>query len=121
MNKPVRLLAMAVESRAEQPETPPLLVLDPVIVADRIGGAGASRLPPFVGDPLRPVGLCHPMPAAPPHEPKRRVIGQQPERVHRLRRVEQPDRPYPLSVLQHPHPPSASRWVPPLPHRGRGS
>ena len=78
---------------AEQPEAPPLLVLDPVIVADRVGRAGTSRLPPFLGDPLRPVGARHPVRAPPPGEAERRIVGQQPKRLDRLRRLEQPDRP----------------------------
>ncbi len=45
----------------EQPEAPPFLVLDPVIVADRIDSAGPFRPPPFFGDPLRPVGARHPV------------------------------------------------------------
>src|SRR5580704_9564038 len=92
MEKPARLAVAAVKTRPEQPEAPSLLVLDPVIIADRIDLAGRPRPPPFVGDPLRPVGAHDPMAAPPPHEPERRVVGQQPERLDRLRRVEQPDR-----------------------------
>src|SRR6202521_1242690 len=62
MDKPARLMVAGVKTRPEQPETPPLLVLDPVIVADRIDCAGPFRLPPFIGDPLRPIGAQHPMP-----------------------------------------------------------
>src|SRR6266436_3435673 len=93
MDKPARLVVAAVETRPEQPETPPLLLLDPVIVADRISGAGAFGPPPFLGNPLRPVGARHPVPAPPPRETERRVVWQQPERFDRLRRLEQPDRP----------------------------
>ena len=55
--------------------------------------AGGFRPPPFLGDPLRAVGAHDPMPAPPPGEAERRVVGQQPERLDRLRRLEQPDRP----------------------------
>src|SRR6516162_2323988 len=93
MDKPARLAVAAVQTRAEQPEALPFLVLDSVIIADRVYSAGALRSPPFVGDPLRPIGLRDPMPAPPPSEAKWRIVGQQPERLDRLRRLEQPDRP----------------------------
>src|SRR5215472_13049913 len=98
MDKPARLVIAAVETRPEQPEAPSFLVLDPVIVADLVPafaktGAGRCRLPPFIGNPLRPVGPRHPVPAPPPGEPKRRVVRQQPECLDRLRRLKQPDRP----------------------------
>jgi len=92
MDKPARRLVPTMETRPEQPEAPPLLVLDPVVVADLVDGTGAFRLPPFVGDSLRPIGTCHPMPAPPPDKAERRVVGQQPERFDRLRRLEQSDR-----------------------------
>ena len=76
MDKPARLVVAAVETRPEQPEAPPFLVLDPVIVAERFSRAGRFRLPPFIGDPLRPVGPRHPVPALPPGETERRVVGQ---------------------------------------------
>src|ERR1700746_2326415 len=50
MDKPARLAVTAVETRPEQPEAPPFLVLDPVIIAERPSDAGAFRLPPFIGD-----------------------------------------------------------------------
>src|SRR5215813_2391554 len=94
MDEPVRFAVAAMKTRPEQPEAPPLLVLDTVIVADRVNVAGAARLPPFIGNPLRSIGTCHAMPAAPPNEVKRRVVRQQPECLDRLRRLEQPDRPW---------------------------
>src|SRR6516162_4796887 len=94
MDKPARRAVMAVQTRSEQPEAPPLLVLDPVIVADCISRGGPLRPPPLLGDPLRPVGPRDPIPAPPPREAERRVVGQQPERFDRLRRVEQPDWPW---------------------------
>ena len=93
MDKPARRVVMAVEACAEQPEAPPFLVLTPVIVADRVDRAGSLRSPPFLGDPLRPIGARDPVPAPPPRKAERRIVGQQPERVDRLRRLEQPDRP----------------------------
>src|SRR6516165_9203678 len=93
MDKPARLVVANVETCSEQPEAPPFLILDPVIVADRIDSAGALRSPPFVGDPLRPIGPRDPMPASPPGETKRRIIGKKPKGFDRLRRLEQPDRP----------------------------
>src|SRR5271170_2526133 len=105
MDKPARRAVAAVETRPEQPEAPPLLVLDPVIVADRIDGTGAFQPPPFIGDPLRPIGAHDPMPSPPPHEPKRRIVRQQPERLDRLRRVKQPDRPAPTLPLRGSFPP----------------
>src|SRR6516225_2559459 len=93
MDKPARLAVAAVQTRAEQPEAPPFLVLDSVIVADRFYGAEALRSPPFVGDPLRPIGPRDPMPASPPRETKRRIVGQKPKSFDRLRRLEQSDRP----------------------------
>src|ERR1700724_2371180 len=105
MDKPAWRVVIAVETRPEQPEASPLLVLDPVIISDRIGSTGAFRLPPFLGDPFRPIGVHHPMPAAPPDEAERRVVGQQPERFDRLRRLEQPDRPRGFDPPPHPPPP----------------
>src|SRR6516165_2340628 len=93
MDKPARLAVAAVQTRAEQPEAPPFLVLDSVIVADRFYSAEALGSPPFVGDPLRPIGPRDPMPASPPRETKRRIIGQKPKSFDRLRRLEQSDRP----------------------------
>src|SRR5216684_6273302 len=93
MDKPARLVVATVETRSEQPEAPSFLVLDPVVVTDSVDGAGAFRPPPFLGDPLRPIGPRHAMPAPPPGETERRVGGQKPERFDRLRRLEQPDRP----------------------------
>src|SRR5271165_2656718 len=93
MDKPARRAVPTMETCLEQPKTPPLLVLDPVIVADRIHFAGCLRPPPFVGDPLRSVGAHDPMRAPPPHEPERRIVGQQPERLDRFGRLAQPDRP----------------------------
>ena len=75
MDKPARRAVLAVQPRSEQPEAPPLLVLDPVIVTDCVDLAGAFWLPPFIGDPLRPIGAHYPMPATPPHETERRVVG----------------------------------------------
>src|SRR5271165_1744580 len=118
MDKPARRVFAAVETRPEQPEAPSLLVLDPVIIADRVDGAGTFGPPPFLGDPLRPISARHPMPAPAPRETKRRIVGQQPERLERLRRVEQPYRPRRFQVA--PHPPSPLGWVPPLPQCGRG-
>src|ERR1700737_3082542 len=96
MDKPARRAVVAVQTRPEQPEAPPLLVLDPVIVADRVPafaktGAGRRRLPPFIRNPLRPVGPRHPIAASPPGEPKRRGVGPQTECLDGLRRLEQPD------------------------------
>src|SRR6266478_6580922 len=89
MDKPARLAVATVETRPEQPEAPPLLVLDPVIVADCISGARAFGPPPFLGNPLRPVGPRHPVQTPPPDETERRVVGQQPEPFDRLRGLEQ--------------------------------
>jgi hypothetical protein len=94
MDKPARLVVAAMETRPEQPEAPPFRVLDTVIVADHVNVAGAVRLPPFIGNPLRSIGASHAMPAAPPGEAKRRVVRQQPKCLDRLRRLEQPDRPW---------------------------
>src|SRR6201995_4731530 len=104
MDKPARLFFMAVGSCPGQPEAPPLPLLAPVVVADRIDRAGASRPPPLLGDPLWPIGPRHQMPAPRPREPKRRVVGQQPERLDRFRRFEQADRPrwFQPSVWLHP-------------------
>src|SRR5467141_2652571 len=93
MDKPARRAIVAMQARPEQPEAPPFLVLDPVIIAERLSGAEAFRLPPFIGDPLRTVGARHPMPAAAPSKAERRIIGQQPKCFDRLRRLEQSDRP----------------------------
>src|SRR5712691_7096303 len=118
MDKPARRAVAALQTRPEQPEAPSLLVLDPVVIADRIDRTGAFRLPPFLGDPLRPIGACDTMPAPPPGKAERRVVRQQPERFDRLRRLEQPDRPRRFAPT--PHPPSPVGWVPPIPHWGRG-
>src|SRR5690242_8660475 len=116
MDKPARLVAATVETGPEQPEAPPLLSLDPVIVADRVDRAGAFRPPPFLGDPLRSVGAHDPMRAPPPPEPERRIVGQQPERLDRLRRIKQPYRPRRFASI--PHPPRCARHL--LPQCGRG-
>src|SRR5271169_392529 len=92
MDEPARWVVAVGKACPEQPEAPPFLVLDPVIVADRIDSAEPFRLPPFFGEPLRPVGARHPVWAPPPRKTKRRVVGQQPKSVDRLRRLEQPDR-----------------------------
>src|SRR5262245_61025040 len=94
MDEPVWLAVAAMKTRPEQPEAPPLLVLDTVIIADRVNVAGAVRLPPFIGNPLRSIGTCHAMPATPPDEATRLVVRQQPECLDRLRRLEQADRPW---------------------------
>ena len=94
MDKPARRVVAIGQTRPEQPEAPPFLVLDPVIVADRVGRAGACPAATILrrsAPARRPAS--DPMPAPPPGETKRRVIGQQPERLDRLRRLEQPDRP----------------------------
>src|SRR5271155_2895679 len=110
MDKPARFVVAAVETCPVQPEAPPLLVLDPIIIADRVPAfagirSGAFRPPPFVGDPLRPIGAHDPMPAAPPHESERRIVRQQPERLDRLRRLEQSYRPAPTLPLRGSFPP----------------
>src|SRR5882762_10442714 len=106
MDKPAWRVVTAVQTRPKQPEAPSLLVLDPIVIADRINRTGAFRPPPFLGDPLRPIGVHHPMPAPPPDEAERRVVGQQPERFDRLRRLEQPDRPRWFAPTPHPPPPT---------------
>ena len=83
------------EARPEQPEAPPFLVLDPVIVADRIeSGADPSGHPCHHSSAIRsgPSAARHPVRAPAPGEAERRVVGQQPESFDRLRRLEQPDR-----------------------------
>src|SRR5260370_30429289 len=77
--------------RAEQPEAPALLVLDPVIVANGIDRAGPVFGPPFLGDALGTVGAPYPIGAAAPGEAERRIVGQQPQRLDRLGRQEQAD------------------------------
>src|SRR5262249_61294809 len=89
MDEPVRFAVAAMKTRPEQPEAPPLLVLDTVIIADRVNVAGAARLPPFIGNPLRSIGTCHAMPAAPPNEVKRRGGKQQTECRAPARRAKQ--------------------------------
>jgi hypothetical protein len=93
MDEPARRIVMAGKTRPEQPEAPPVLVLDPVIIADRIAGGRSPGSPPFFGHPLRPVGARNPMRKATPGKAERRVVGQQPEGFDRFRRREQPDRP----------------------------
>src|SRR5215472_15429292 len=93
MDKPARFVVAAVETRPEQPEAPPLLVLDPVVIADSLGGARPLRPPPFLGNPLGSIGLHHSMPAPSPGKMKGRVVRQEPERFDWIWRVEQPDRP----------------------------
>src|SRR5712691_8706617 len=117
MDKPARR-RRAGEAGAEHPEAPPLLILDPVVIADRPGGEeGAVGGPPFLGDALGTVGAPHPMRAAPPGKAKGRVVGQQPRRLDRLGRREQPDRPRRFFGLLgiSPHPPTPPAWAPPSP------
>src|ERR1700756_5449612 len=92
MDEPTQFVVAAMKTCPKQPEAPPCLVFDPVIIADRIDIAGRFRLPPFLGDPLRPVGAHDPMSAPAPRETERRIVGQHPECLDRLRRLEQPDR-----------------------------
>jgi len=84
---PSQLVVAAMETSPEQPEAPPLLISTPVIVADGVSLTGRPRLPPFLGDPLWPIGTCHAMPASPPDEAKWRVVRQEPECFDRLRRL----------------------------------
>src|SRR6516165_4083508 len=93
MDKPAQRLVPTMETRPEQPEAPPFLVLDSVIVADCITGTRPLWPPPFVGDPLRPVGPRDPVPTPAPSEAERRIVRQEPERLDRLRWLEEPDRP----------------------------
>ena len=93
MDKPAQRLVPTMQTRPEQPEAPSFLVLDSVIVADCITGTRPLWPPPFVGDPLRPVGPRDPVPTPAPSEAERRVVGQEPERLDGLRWLEQPDRP----------------------------
>src|SRR5260370_9759360 len=79
MDKPAWGVGIAVQTRPEQPEAPSLLVLDPIVIADRIDRTGAFRPPPFLGDPLRPIGVHHPIPAPPPDEAERRGVRAQPQ------------------------------------------
>src|SRR5215469_9069406 len=65
MDKPARFVVTAVETRPEQPEASPLLILYPVVIADRLSGARPLGPPPFLGNPLGSVGLHHSMPAPP--------------------------------------------------------
>ena len=104
---------------AEQPEAPPLLVLDPVIVADRVGVAepSASTIPRRSAPARR---RAHPVRAPPPGEAERRVVGQQPERLDRLRRREQPDRARRLAEAPA-RPSPAARSSRSLPRNGGGS
>src|SRR5260370_35120257 len=96
MDKPARLVVAAVETRSEQPEAPSFLVLDPVVVTDSVDGAGAFRPPPFLGDPLRPIGPRHPMPAPPPGEPERRGPRHKPKTPARPPPAPQPAHPPPV-------------------------
>src|SRR5690242_2646608 len=74
MQEPARRGFRPVEPRAIEPEAPPQLILDGVIVAQLPGFRGVP--PPLAQDALRPVGAAHPvLPAAPVKDP-RRVVGQ---------------------------------------------
>src|SRR5207245_10807262 len=96
---------VARQAGAEQPEAPTLLVLDPVVVANRVSDSRTALGPPFLGDALGPVGAQHPMPVAAPDEAERRIVGQDPIRLDRLRRPEQPDRARGFAKSPHPNPP----------------
>src|SRR5207249_3266444 len=108
VHEPARRRLALREPGAEQPEAAALRILDPVIVADRIGFAGAFLGPPFLGDALGAVGPGDPVQALPPGELDRRIIGNQPRCLDRLRRAEQPDRTRGLgwsAFSPHPNPP----------------
>src|SRR6185437_4123559 len=89
--RPVRLIG----SGAVEPEAPPRLVLDSVIVAvivaHLLGFRSAS--PPFAADALRPVGAVHAMLDAAPLEDPRRVIRHSRDGDDRLGSRQEPDRP----------------------------
>src|SRR5689334_21950882 len=91
MDKPARR-RRAGQPGAKQPEAPPLVILDPVVIADRAGREIAIDNPPFLGDALGTIGAPHPMRAAPPGEAERRVVGEKPRRLDRLGRRKQPNR-----------------------------
>jgi hypothetical protein len=84
---PARLVVAAMENQPGTTRSAAPSHLDAVIVADGVSLTGRPRLPPFLGDPLWPIGTCHAMPASPPDEAKWRVVRQEPERFDRLRRL----------------------------------
>ena len=73
-----------------EPEAPPGLILHPPVVAR--GQCLGVAVPPFAPDTLWPVGTTDAKPPTPPSEGGRRMIGQQRQRLDRLRRTEQPHR-----------------------------
>src|SRR5215472_14362734 len=93
VDKPARPRFVTSELGAKQPETPPLLVFNPVIIAD--GGdssAGARFGPPFLGDAFGPIGAGNSVSPPPPGKLGWRIVRNEPDRLDRLRRPEQPHR-----------------------------
>src|SRR5438477_543642 len=65
----------------------------PSAAAVTTSGGGITLDPPFLGDALGSVGVPDPVLATPPGKAERRIVGQYPLRLDRLRRPEQPHRP----------------------------
>jgi hypothetical protein len=64
---------------------------DAVVVADRVDVAGAVGLPPFLGNPVRPIGTCHAMPTSSPDEAAAcGNIRRKRKTSNRLRKMRQP-------------------------------
>src|SRR5262245_30683179 len=81
-------------ARAKKPEPLASIILDQKIVAD--GGGLFLAPPPFAKNSLRPIGVLHPVPNAPPGEMSRRVIGQKRHCVDRLGRRQKAAWPWPM-------------------------
>src|SRR5229473_1360985 len=82
VQEPARRSIGPVEPGAEEPEAPPRLVLDVVVVAQLLGRRGAP--PPLAADALRPVGAAHAMLPATPAEEERRIVRHRRHRLDRL-------------------------------------
>src|SRR5262249_1277395 len=94
--EPQRRRTGLIEPVAIEPEAPPRLVLDPVIVADlRLCGL-PDPAPPFGGDPFRPLGMAHAMHGPAPTELERRIVRHEGRDLDRIGPREQPDRALPV-------------------------
>ena len=84
---------------AEQPEAAAVVVLDPVVVAERRHDIGRRPAavgpgpPPFVGQPLRPLGAHDAVGVPAPVEHRRRIVGHEGRDIDRLGPLQQSRRP----------------------------
>src|SRR4051812_30251870 len=88
MQEPTQIagIGVAAIAAAEQPEAAATPIFNAVVVAHRM--SRVILVPPLRRDPLRPVGATDTVMDVPPGEGDRRIIRQQRDCIHWLRRIE---------------------------------